>query len=193
VFAGHTTRSSLIIAAGTAQPPITILTGTIPSTPAITLAFVASIPPSPAMVLAMARTQPARRSATMAGLIRLEWRPGQNGSVVATWRTMARAHQPGISSAWSFSWLLTQLAARRRKVTRARHLTLPSTRGVARPRRAASSGTSCKRLSKVKKLRVSRWWLLPVTPVRLVPRCQIPRPFMKLPTQWERWSMAPTP
>src|SRR6266550_3674580 len=122
---------------------ITISTGTIPSTTGITLAFVASIPPSRATVLAMARTQRAQRLAMTAALTKLEWRQARNGLVAVTWKTMARAHQPGTSSAWSFSWLLTRLAARQTKATRRRHLTLLSTPGVARPRKGAQPATNC--------------------------------------------------
>jgi len=105
VFAGRTTRLNRTTVAGTESTAITTLTGTIPSM-TVWAILAGMIRSNLVMISSTARIQPAQRSATMAALIRLEWRPAQNGSVAVTW-TRGTAHRRGTSSAWNFSLHLT--------------------------------------------------------------------------------------
>jgi hypothetical protein len=155
VFAGRITRSSHTTVAGTASTPITTLIGTIPFM-TVWAILAGMIRNSLVTISSTARTRLAQRSATMAALIRLEWRPVQDGSVAVTW-TRAMAHRRGTSSAWNFSLRLIHSTARPTKATRPRHPILQLTPGVARLRRVALSATSCKPLLKRKKLLVSKW------------------------------------
>jgi len=76
-------------------------------TPFISGGASASRLPQPWMTSSMAATLLAQRSATTVARTRLEWRPAQSGWLAATW-TVGCRHPAGTSSAWNFSWRLTQ-------------------------------------------------------------------------------------
>jgi hypothetical protein len=156
VNAGHITRSSRTTVGGTESTPITTLTGTIQFM-TVWAILAATIRNSLAMISSTAPTQLAQRLAMTAALIRLEWRPGQNGSVAVTW-TRATAHRRGTSSAWNSSLRLIHSTALLTKGTLPRRPTLPSTPGVARPVKGAPRGTNCESRLSPKKLLVSKWW-----------------------------------
>src|SRR6478672_4173387 len=104
-FAGPTTRLNLTTAVGTAWSPTTTTTGTTPfMTASATLA--AMIHRSLVMISFTALTPQVTRLATTALATRSGWPPAQNGLAAVTW-TLATAHRPDISSAWSSSWRLT--------------------------------------------------------------------------------------
>ena len=147
VFAGHTTRLNPTTAAGTAKAPITITTGTTPST------IVSAIPAGTirsnlATISFTVLTPPAQRLAMTAWVTRLEWHPAQNGLVAVTW-TKALAHRPDTWSACSGSSRLTHLTAHQTKATLLRRPILQLTPGFVRLRKAVQP-THCKPLLKLK-------------------------------------------
>src|SRR5690554_6271440 len=89
---GNIPLYAINIGAGTAQPPTTTTTGTMPFTQAA--AYVGRTHPNRVTTTNMAHTQWARWSATMAQPTRLALRPAHSGSVVATWTAAQARRQP---------------------------------------------------------------------------------------------------